>query len=162
MALSIHSDASYLSEAKARSRAAGYYHLTDPLPNPNNPPRPTDTPQWRNGAILVLSSIMPMVLSSATEAELAALFYNAKEACTLRTTLEEMGHPQQPTPIQTDNEVAVGLAHDTVKQRRSKAMDMRFYWLRDRIAQRQFLIYWRKGSDNDADYFSKHHATKHH
>ena len=162
MTLSIHSDASYLSEDKARSRAAGYFHLADPLPDPTKAPRPVDPTQRRNGAILILSTIMPMVLSSATEAELAALFYNAKEACVLRTTLEEMGHPQPATPIQTDNAVAVGLAHDTVKQRRSKAIDMRFYWIRDRVKNGQFLIYWRKGSDNDADYFSKHHATKHH
>jgi hypothetical protein len=47
--------------------------------------------------------------------------------------LEELGHPQPPTAIQTDNECANGIANDTVKQRRSKAMDMRFYWIRNRI-----------------------------
>jgi hypothetical protein len=76
--------------------------------------------------------------------------------------LIELGFPQDATPIQTDNNTASGIANDTVKQRRSKAMDMRFYWIRDRVRQDQFLIYWSKGSDNLADYFTKHHPVSHH
>jgi hypothetical protein len=162
MVLSIHSDASYHSEAKARSRVAGHFILADSMQQPTLAPKPADQLPPHNGAILIISSILPMVVASATEAELAALYYNAREACTVRTILTEMGHPQPPTPIQTDNEVAVGLALDTVKQRRSKAIDMRFYWIRDRIQQGQFLVYWRPGSENDADYFSKHHPIQHH
>jgi hypothetical protein len=41
-------------------------------------------------------------------------------------------------------------------------MDMRYYWVVDRVAQEQFLIYWRKGADNLADYFTKHHSPEHH
>ena len=55
-----------------------------------------------------------------------------------------------------------GIANDEVKQRRSKAMDMRFYWVRDRVRQGQFLIYWSRGENNLADYFSKHHPASHH
>jgi len=162
MVLSIHSDASYHSEANARSRVAGHFTLTDTLKHPTIAPKPGDTLPDNNGAILIISSILPMVVASATEAELAALYYNAREACTIRTTLTEMGHEQPPTPIQTDNEVAVGLALNTVKQRRSKAIDMRFYWIRDRIQQGHFLVYWRPGKENKADYFSKHHPAVHH
>jgi hypothetical protein len=39
---------------------------------------------------------------------------------------------------------------------------MRFYWIRDRVAQGQFNIYWRKGSKNLADNFTKHHPPAHH
>ena len=46
---------------------------------------------------------MHVVLSSATEAEMGALFYNAKDAAWLHTTLQDLGNPQPPTPIQTDN-----------------------------------------------------------
>ena len=105
---------------------------------------------------------MRNVLASATEAEVGALFHNAQDGCMLRTTLIEMGWPQPPTPIQTDNSCAEGIVNDTVKQRRSKAIDMRFYWVRDRVRQNQFRIHWKKGSDNLADYFTKHHSPKHH
>ena len=162
MILHVHSDASYLSEKKARSRAGGIFFLSSPLADPNRAPSPTATPPPSNGAIHVHSSIMTSVLSSATEAELGALFQNGKEAAMLRTTLTDMGHPQPATPIQTDNACAAGICNDTVKQRRSKAMDMRFYWIRDRVTQGQFLVHWRKGADNLADYFTKHHSPSHH
>jgi hypothetical protein len=101
-------------------------------------------------------------MSSATEAEFAGLFHNARDGASLRTTLEEMGHPQPPTPIQTVNSTAAGITNETVRQRKSKAMDMRFYWIQDRVRQNQFLVYWRKGSENLGDYFTKHHSTAHH
>jgi hypothetical protein len=162
MVLHIESDASYLSAPKARSRAAGYHFLSSRPRNPNAPPLPSDPPPPGNGAIHVHCQILREVVSSASEAELAALFHNGKEACPLRTCLEELGHPQPPTAIQTDNSTAAGIANDTVKQKRSKAIDMRFYWIRDRVRQGQFYIYWAEGRRNKADYFSKHHPASHH
>ena len=41
-------------------------------------------------------------------------------------------------------------------------MDMRFYWLRDREYQQQFIIYWIPGKSNYADYWTKHQPVKHH
>jgi hypothetical protein len=160
MILHIVSDASYLSASESRSRLGGYFYLSN-MPV-SMPPTATDPPPPFNGPVLVTASIIKAVLSSAAEAELGALFYNAKEGCEIRNTLEDLGHKQPPTPIQADNACAVGLSNNTLKQKRSKAMDMRFYWIRDRVAQRQFVVYWRKGSDNDADYFTKQHPPAHH
>jgi hypothetical protein len=78
-----------------------------------------------------------VVLSSAAEAELDAAFHNGKTACPIRVALEELRHPQPPTPLITGNNTAVRITNDTVKQKRSKAMDMRFYWIRDRTRQGQ-------------------------
>ena len=158
MILHIHSDASYLSEPKARSRAGGFFYLSDNIDMTKpNAPKPK-----LNGGIHILSSILGNVMASATEAEVGALFHNAQDACMIRNTLEFLGHKQPATPIQTDNACAEGIANDTVKQKRSKAIDMRFYWIRDRVKQGQFIVYWRKGEDNLADYFTKHHPTSHH
>jgi hypothetical protein len=90
------------------------------------------------------------------------LFHNACDVVPLRTAPIEMGHPHPATPIQIDNACAAGISNETVKQHRSKAIDMRFYWIRDRIKQGQFLFYWAPGTDNLADYFTKHHSTAHH
>jgi hypothetical protein len=70
-------------------------------------------------------------MSSAAEAEVGALFMNAKGLIPLRITCEELGHIQPPTPMRTDNNTAEGIMNGTIKQNRSKAIDMRFYWLKD-------------------------------
>jgi hypothetical protein len=105
---------------------------------------------------------MRNVMSSAAEAECGALFHNMKEAVPFRNTLEEMGHPQPATPIQVDNSTTLGFANQQIKQQKSKSMDMRFYWIQDRVKQKQFQVYWRPGHTNLADYFTKHHSPAHH
>jgi hypothetical protein len=132
MILHIHSDASYLSEPKVRSRVGGYFFLGN---DTKEPPL--------NSAIHVISQIMMNVMASAAEAEVGGLFINGQAACPLRVALEEMGHPQPATTIVTDNQCAEGIANETVKQKRSKAIDMQFYWIRDRVEQKQLQIYWR-------------------
>eukprot|EP00957_Ditylum_brightwellii_P072206 5489128-Ditylum_brightwellii.AAC.1 len=84
-------------------------------------------------------------MSSAAEAEVGALFINSKAVVGLRIALQEMGHPQPPTPIMTDNSTASGIANSSIKQRRSRAIDMRFYWVKDRVQQGQFFIFWKPG-----------------
>jgi hypothetical protein len=49
-----------------------------------------------NGAILIISKVLKHVMSSAAEAEIGAVFINAKEGAVLCTTLEELGHPHPP------------------------------------------------------------------
>ena len=80
----------------------------------------------------------------------------------MRRILQEMGHPQPRTPIQTDNSTAEGVINARVRPKRTKSMDMRFEWLMDREQQGQFKFYWRPGKTNLADYFTKHHPPAHH
>jgi hypothetical protein len=116
----IDSDASCLSESKARSRAAGHHHLS------SHPDKLQGKPPPFNGSVNTLCSTMREIVSSAAEAELGAFFHSGKEACSTRTALEEMGHPQPPTPIGADNNAAAGTANNSIKQKRSKATDLRF------------------------------------
>jgi hypothetical protein len=91
-------------------------------------------------------------VASVAEAELGAAFQNAAEFC---NTLEELGYPQQPTTIMIDNTVAEGLAADTINAKRSKSMDVRFFWLRDRIQKGQFAVKHLAGKWNISDFFTK-------
>jgi hypothetical protein len=54
-----------------------------------------------------------------------------------------------------DNISAIGIATDSIKQKRSKAVDMRFHWIRDRVRQAQFIIAYIPTQQNLADYFTK-------
>ena len=65
--------------------------------------------------------------------------------------------PQPPTPIQVDNSTAVGISNKSIKQKRSKAMDIRFHWIHDRILQEHFHVFWKPGPTNLGDYHSMHH-----
>ena len=69
-----------------------------------------------NGNIQITSGILKLVAASAAEAELGALFVNAKEAKIIRLILQELGHPQPPTPIHIDNLTAVGIVNNTIKR----------------------------------------------
>lgn len=154
MILNIHSDASYMTEPKARSRIAGHYFLAS-LPKPSQP-----IPL--NGSIHTLCSILKHVAASAAEAELGALFTNARQGKIMRLALEEMGHPQPPTPIHTDNSTAAGISNSTVKRQRSRAMDMRYFWIVDQVDQNNFDVQWHPGQENLADYATKHHSAATH
>ena len=146
----------------AHSRVGGHHFLSSMPRDPQRGPQPNEPPPPNNGAVHTVCNILKPVMASAAEAELGGLYHNGTEACGLRTALDELDHPQPPTPMVTDNSTATGIANRKVKQRRSKAIDMRFYWLQDRIEQDQFRIFWERGSDNLADYFTKHHPAAHH
>ena len=119
MILALHSDASHLSEPGSKSRAAGHFYLTS-----------NDDRDLNNGAILTLSKIIKHVMGSASESEVAALFYNCKAALPLRLALQEMGHQQPKTPTITDNSTAEGLINKTMVPKRAKNYDLRFDWLK--------------------------------
>jgi hypothetical protein len=92
---------------------------------------------------------------------MGAVFINAKEGAVLRTTLQELGHMQPPVPMETENTNATGYSNGTIKQKRTKAMDTRFFWIKERVKQGQFNVYWGPDYQNLADYFTKHHSLAH-
>jgi len=141
MQLQVQSDASYLCRPRARSVSGGLFYL--------------GTRKAINGSIACTSKMISCIVASAAEAELAAGFQQAQIAVRLRNTLTDLGYPQLPTLLLIDNTVAIGLANDTINKKRSKSMDMRFFWLRDRVAQQQFVVEHIPGQHNVADFFTK-------
>ena len=51
--------------------------------------------------------------------------------------LQALGHTQNPTAIKTDNKTAEQFVNKTLKFKRSKSWDMRYFWLLDRVTQQQ-------------------------
>jgi hypothetical protein len=72
MVLSLHTDASYLSEPGGKSQAAGHFYLSN-----------RNDKDFNNGAILTLPTIIKHVMLSPSEAELAMLYYFCKLAAPL-------------------------------------------------------------------------------
>jgi hypothetical protein len=131
MILHIHSDASYLSVSNARSRLGGLFFLGNKSPE-------QDT---LNGSMLNVASVIKNVVASAAKSEVGACFHNAQSGNPFRVTLTELGHIQPTTPLRTDNSTSSGIMNKTIKQKRSKAMDMRYHWLTDIVHKKQFDVY---------------------
>ncbi len=93
MQLHVHSDESYCSKPKSRSRSAGF-STCGPIDftGPNNKSQ-------INGPIRTTSVIIPSVVTSGTEASNASLYLNAQDAEVDRPTLRDLGHPQDATQI---------------------------------------------------------------
>ena len=140
----IQTDASYLSRPNSKSVAGCIIYFGD-----------ASVPTTENGAVFANSTVLDVVVSSAAEAEYGAAFKSGQQGINIRNIAIGLGHAQPATPILCDNKFAVDFANDTCKQRRSKAIDMRFHWLRDRIRQGQFTITHVPGCSNLADIFTK-------
>jgi hypothetical protein len=108
MIMSIHLDASYLSETGARSRACGHFFMGWMSQN--------GEPIKINGAFYVNTTILKFVVASVVEAELGALFNNCQDGIIFQKMLVDMGHPQPKMRVYWDNATAVGIANNTVKR----------------------------------------------
>ena len=72
MLLTVHSDASYLSEMNSKSWAGIHFYLSK-----------HDNEDFKNKPVLTLLAIIKHEMASASEAKLAALFYNCSQAIPL-------------------------------------------------------------------------------
>ena len=78
-------------------------------------------------------------------------FLTTKQARIFRLALEELGHPQPPTPINCDNETAVGICNGTVKRQRLRLMEMRYFWVGDQVKNGVVNIQYAPGAKNMGD-----------
>ena len=93
---------------------------------------------------------------SAAEVEAAGIFHNCTTALTIEHMLEALEHAQHVIPIKTDISTATSFSNSTLKEKRSKSWDMRLHWIKDRVIQNQFHIFWDKGINNYVDYPTKY------
>ena len=86
-------------------------------------------------------------------------FYNDKIAVPLRITPNELTFPQIRTSIKTDKSASEGIVADNFRQKRSKAMDMIFYLMKDRVKQKDLFVYWKPGSQKHGGLLHKTSTT---
>ena len=138
MVLHMHSDVSFLCEPNAKRRIGSFFFMINQSSDPTKP----HTQQSKlNGVLHVECRLLRRIMASAAEAEIGGVFHNCQTSVLLRIALQELGHSQPPTPIQTDNSTTVSFANSTIKIKRTKAVDMNFHWIKDRICQKEFLVY---------------------
>ena len=118
MVLNIHSNASYLSESHARSRAGGLPY------RPHIPYLHTRAPSQRCHSRC--EQYYEKCTRIRTRGGSRVCFLNTQDACIFCTTLRTLRHLQPPTPIQTDNQCASDILNSKVKQKRFNARNMQF------------------------------------
>jgi len=179
MILSLISNAAYLVLPVARSCCVTLYTLFNaptskpPSIKPNRPVHvlvktihgvPASVFEAETGGIFIgAQEAVPGVPVSAFKAETGGIFIGFQEAVPILNTLIELGYPQPPsgTPIEMDSSTAHHILTEQVHMKWSKAFDMWYHWIKDRIAKGQFDLYWACGAQNQRDYFTKNHPLAH-
>ena len=135
---------------RSRSRAGGYHYLGDKNGTTFNAP------------IRVLTKLIPLVTASAAETELHSVYQNALRGLVLRDILRDMGHPQNTTPIKTDNSTVNGIIDKSMKARYLRADSNRLKWVREKVDEGIFEAHWESAKASLAGYPTKHHSPTHH
>ena len=118
--MNVHSDVSYLWEYQTKRSAGGNVFLSDNSKDPSH-----------NVIVLNIAKLMKNVMSSAAEAETGALFLNSRPVILAITTLIKMGHPQPPSPIETDNTTAIEFVGKNLTPKATQSTDIQHWWMRD-------------------------------
>jgi hypothetical protein len=86
------------------------------------------------GPITWQSKLQTTVATSSMEAEYMALYAVIQDICWLRGLMSEIGFElNEPTQVLVDSQSAIDLAHNPVHHQRSKHINIKFHWLRDKI-----------------------------
>ena len=114
MVVAIHSDASYLNEKQAQSRAGGHFFLSN-----------TDVFPPNNGVVLNTTQIIKAVMSSIAEAELRSAFHQCETSCTHAPNPIWTGAP--PTLDAHHNSMMFGMVTIKIIPKAAKAMDIGYH-----------------------------------
>jgi hypothetical protein len=87
-----------------------------------------------SGAVSWSSKLQPLVALSTTEAEYIAAVEAGKEILWMRNILSEFGYSiTSPSTLFIDNQSAINVSKNPEHHGRMKHLDLRFYWLRDKV-----------------------------
>ena len=98
----------------------------------------------------------PKVSLSTCEAEYVAAAYAACQGVWLNALLGEiLGEEQKPFQLLVDNKSAINLAQNPVSHGRSKHIEARFHWIREKVQENKLVLVYCCGEDQVSDVFTK-------
>ena len=108
-----------------------------------------------NGAVSWSSHAQRSIAMSSTEAEFMAMSDCSRQATWLHILLGEIGYDIRQIPICGDNQGSIFMSANPITEKRSKHIDLRYYYIRDRLAEGIVEVYFIPGSENPADLLTK-------
>jgi hypothetical protein len=133
-----YSDASY-AQSEDRKSTSGYAFL------------------FNGAAITWRSKKQPIVATSSMEAEFIALASATKEALWIRKLILELneGEERMPMTIMEDNQGCIKFARDAIHNDRSKHIDVRYFFVKERVESNYIKLLYCPTNDMVADLFTK-------
>ena len=101
------------------------------------------------------SSKKKTVSLSSTEAEYIALANAAKEALWLKQLLNELNKDANQTLIYCDNKSTICLAKNPEMHSRTKHIDIRYHFFREKIKEQEFKVDHLDTNEMPADFLTK-------
>ncbi|KAF0706887.1 hypothetical protein AaE_013900 [Aphanomyces astaci] len=134
-----YSDADWAGDVDTRHSTSGYCFLLN------------------NGIVSWKSHKQRTVALSSTEAEYMGLTEAAQEALWMKALLQELGELEDGVPITIweDNQGSIALAKNTEHHRRTKHIDIRYHFIREKVASADIELKYCPTSDMIADIFTK-------
>jgi hypothetical protein len=107
-------------------------------------------------AISWASKLQPTVALSSAEAEYMSLSAGVQEAIHLRQLMSDLGFPQRgPTVIYEDNQGCIALSENPVMHKRTKHIDVRHHFIRERVESGDIALKYVATKDQLADLLTK-------
>ena len=111
-----------------------------------------DDPPEKIGNILeVICKLPPDAVASIAEGEYCSEFLIGQTAYWHRVINERMGYPQPPTILYGDNTTAIGITTDSIKIKKSKAIDKNLHWIMNKTRLGEFILIHIPTEKNSAD-----------
>ena len=108
------------------------------------------------GPIAWASKLQKIVTLSTTEAEFVSAVTAGQQVLWLRNLLGELGYSfNSPSSLHIDNQSAISVSKNPEHHGRMKHLDLRFFWLRDVVEDKQILPSYIPTADMPADILTK-------
>uniref|UniRef100_A0AAV1U9F8 CCHC-type domain-containing protein n=1 Tax=Peronospora matthiolae TaxID=2874970 RepID=A0AAV1U9F8_9STRA len=134
-----YSDADWAGDVEARRSTSGYAFVMN------------------NGCISWRSKKQSTVALSSTEAEYMALTEAVQEAIWLKAFLHELGdmNSDEAVKIYEDNQGSIALAKNPEFHKRTKHIDIRYHFVREKVAEGKVVLEYCSTKDMKADLMTK-------
>eukprot|EP00965_Chrysotila_dentata_P121310 4011090-Pleurochrysis_carterae.AAC.1 len=110
---------------------------------------------YNQAAISWASKKQLFVALASCEAEIIAASEATKEALYLRTRFQNLGiHNEEPTALSMDNKSAIDLAYNPEHYQRSKHINRRYFFVRERVETHDITEPIVQSADKLADFFT--------
>jgi hypothetical protein len=121
-----------------------------------------DAPETIGNVTEIMCKLPISCVASILEGEYCAGFLAGQIMYNHKVILEELGYPQTAIQFFGDNTTAVGITNDSMKIKKSKAVDKSFHWMRDKVRCGDYISSHIATTLNSSNIFTKSLAPKDH